>query len=57
MKTVQITIEVEVPENVERVDIASWINCHIDNIPYEELINFENIDMNDTDDINIIGVY
>ena len=57
MKTIQITVEVEVSENVERLDIASWINCHIDNIPYEELINFGTIDPDDLEDINIVGIY
>ena len=53
MKTIQITVEVEVPDEVDYTDIASWVNCHIDNIPYEELINFENISLENADDIDI----
>ena len=57
MKTIQVTVEVEVPDEVDHTDIASWINCHMDNIPYEELINFETISCDDMDDINIVGIY
>ena len=57
MKTIQITIEVEVPENVERLDIVSWINCYMDNIPHEELIHFGTIDPDNVEDIMVIGVY
>ena len=57
MKTIQVTIEVEVPENVESLDLASWINCHMDNILYEELVNFGTIDPDDLEDVNIVAVY
>jgi hypothetical protein len=57
MKTIQVIVEVEAPDDIDRLDIASWINCHMDNIPYEELLNFRNISSNDLEDINIIMVY
>ena len=53
----QITIELEVPENMDKIDIVNWISSHMDNIPYEEISYLKIIHEDELDDLNIISVY
>ena len=55
MKNIQVTIDLEVPDNVGRFEMASWIYCYVDNISYEKLRKFVRglININDVKIINV----